>query len=84
MACETPVIATDVGAITEFCNSDMARIINPGNVDAISEAIIDYFDNEAKTSLLVSNAKLQSLLLTPKLMADRIKRELDRCGENNL
>jgi hypothetical protein len=62
----------------------MARIINPGNVDAISEAIIDYFDNEAKTSLLVSNAKLQSLLLTPKLMADRIKRELDRCGENNL
>lgn len=84
MACETPVIATDVGAITEFCSSDMARIINPGNVDAISEAIIDYFDNEAKTSLLVSNAKLQSLLLTPKLMADRIKRELDRCVENNL
>ncbi len=40
MACGTPFVATDVGGIAEIATAGLDRLVPPGNVDALFEAVV--------------------------------------------
>jgi glycosyltransferase involved in cell wall biosynthesis len=45
MSVGTPVVSTDVGAINEFLDENCGKIIKPGNINEISNAISDFYEN---------------------------------------
>ncbi|MBU1012534.1 MAG: glycosyltransferase family 4 protein [Bacteroidetes bacterium] len=57
MSIGIPTIITNVGAIPEYYNSDIARIISPESPDMICEAIIDFYNNPTKYSKMAYKAK---------------------------
>jgi len=44
----TPILSTDVGAVTEFLNNANATIIKPGNINLIKDSLLDYINNQNK------------------------------------
>lgn len=58
MMCGVPIVATDVGGISEaIINKNTGLLIKPNDVDAISEAISLYLKDEQFTQDIVRNAK---------------------------
>ena len=55
LACDVPVIATDVGNAKELINNENGIIIKPKNVKAIEDAIINSFNKKFKN--MRNNAK---------------------------
>jgi glycosyltransferase involved in cell wall biosynthesis len=48
MACEEPVIGTDIVGMAEDIRScDAGKIVEPKNVDSLADAILDIITNEA-------------------------------------
>lgn len=61
MMCGVPIVATNVGGISEaITNKNTGLLIEPDNVDAISEAISLYLKDEQFTQDIVRNAKSSS------------------------
>jgi glycosyltransferase involved in cell wall biosynthesis len=46
MSAGIPILATNVGAVKEFFNSDCGKLIPPGNINKIRDFLINYCDNE--------------------------------------
>tara|TARA_B100001971_G_scaffold187248_1_gene187805 strand:+ start:248 stop:1468 length:1221 start_codon:yes stop_codon:yes gene_type:complete len=46
MSVGTPILATNVGAVTEFFNNDCGRLIKSGEIDDIKNSLIDFCDNK--------------------------------------
>lgn len=61
MALEKPIIATDVGAISEMLENDSGIIIPPRNKDAIIEALENVLSNSKLRNDLGKNAKFNLL-----------------------
>jgi glycosyltransferase involved in cell wall biosynthesis len=76
MSVGTPVIATDVGAIKEFCDERHGIIVRPGSVNELSEAISSVFVDTAKTIERVNAAKLQAERFSGMKMANEFYQEL--------
>ena len=51
-----PIIATDVGAVSEFLEK-YSLIIKPSSPDSIKEKIIEFIDNEKNGAILLKNIK---------------------------
>lgn len=47
MAFGTPVIATNVGGVEEFANSDCVYLIPPASPSAIAEALLNYYQDKS-------------------------------------
>lgn len=46
MSTGTPVLATDVGAVSEFFNKDYGKLIKSGDIEDIKNSLIDFCDNK--------------------------------------
>jgi glycosyltransferase involved in cell wall biosynthesis len=46
MSVGTPVLATDVGAVTEFFDNECGKLIKPNQVEEIKEALMDFCDHK--------------------------------------
>ena len=76
MSVGTPVLATAVGAIQEFCDERFGIIVRPGSIQEIADAIDSVFSDPIATENRVISAKVQSTLFTGKRMAFEMYREL--------
>jgi glycosyltransferase involved in cell wall biosynthesis len=57
MACEKPVIISDIPILREFSSSDNSVIIEAGNVKQLFEKILDVFQNKQKYVEIGKNAR---------------------------
>jgi glycosyltransferase involved in cell wall biosynthesis len=58
MSCGVPIITTSVGAIGEVAkDNDNALIVDPGDIDALSESIVGLINNKAEASKIGKNAR---------------------------
>lgn len=57
MACEKPVILSDLPILSELSNGQNSVIIPRGNVDALAQAIFDLHDNPEKRNQIGSEAR---------------------------
>jgi glycosyltransferase involved in cell wall biosynthesis len=57
MACEKPVIISDLPILSEFANKDNSVIIKRGNIAALSKAILDLYGNAARRQEIGQNAR---------------------------
>ena len=76
MSVGTPVLATAVGAIQEFCDKRFGLIIRPGSIQEMADAIDSVFSDPIATENRVISAKVQSKFFTGKRMALEMYREL--------
>ena len=70
MSVGTPVLATRVGAITEYLNQDNSTLIDAGDIDQITNALNDFVTNKAtwdKKAEIVKNAIMKNF--TSEIMA---------------
>jgi glycosyltransferase involved in cell wall biosynthesis len=51
MACGVPVIATDVGGISEVVKEDCGKLVPPNNPDSLAEAILEFSHNRDLSAL---------------------------------
>ena len=60
MAMEKPIIATDVGAISEqIIDNESGMLIEPKNPEQLAQSIKDLLENEDKALLLANNARIR-------------------------
>jgi glycosyltransferase involved in cell wall biosynthesis len=76
MSVGTPVLATAVGAIQEFCDTRFGLIIRPGSIQEMADAIDSVFSDPIATENRVISAKVQSKFFTGNRMALEMYREL--------
>ena len=76
MSVGTPVLATAVGAIQEFCDDHSGLIVRPGSIQEMADAIDSVFSDPSATENRVISAKVQSKFFTGKRMALEMYREL--------
>ena len=57
MSVGTPVLATRVGAVTEYLNQDNSTLIQASNIDEITRALNDFATNKGLWSKRAENAK---------------------------
>ncbi len=60
MALETPVLATDVGAIGEMLSGDCGVLFQPHSEQAVEEALRFAFENESQMKHFARNAKTKT------------------------
>ena len=46
MSVGIPILATDVGAVSEFFNNDCGKLIKPNQIEKIKDSLIDFCDNK--------------------------------------
>lgn len=57
MACEKPVIISDLPILREFAKDENSVRIEKGNVEQLNSAILDLYNNPEKRSLIGKNAR---------------------------
>lgn len=57
MACEKPVIISDLPILSELAKDDNSVIIPMGNIEALYKAILDLYENPARRKALGKNAR---------------------------
>ena len=70
MSVGTPVLATKVGAITEYLNQDNCKLIDANNIEQIANALNDFVTNKAtwdKKTEIAKNVVMKSF--TSEIMA---------------
>jgi glycosyltransferase involved in cell wall biosynthesis len=58
MACGVPVIATNVGGISEVMNEDYGKLVPPNSPDSLADAILDF----ARKDLAVLKKDLRTMM----------------------
>lgn len=76
MSVGTPVLATAVGAIQEFCDERFGIIVRPGSIQEMADAIDSVFSDSLATLTRATSAKAQSKLFSGNRMAMEMYREL--------
>ena len=72
MAVGTPVIATDVGGVAEFFDNQYGRMIQPGSVEKLADAIRISFEDTIETRTRAISAKKRSKEFSSKRMAKEL------------
>lgn len=58
MMCGVPIVATDVGGVSEaIVNKTTGLLVKPNDIDSLAEAIHFYLNNEKFTQYVIKNAK---------------------------
>ncbi len=57
MACEKPVIVSDLPILSEFAKPEHSVIIEKGNIEQLKSAILDLYANPDKRMLIGKNAR---------------------------
>ncbi len=78
MSVGTAVIATDVGAVSEFCDYKCAYLIKPGHLDQLSDSIVLALTDESSTNMKIANAYMKILDFSPQKMSSEIRFNLFR------
>ena len=76
MSVKVPVIATNVGAVSEFVSQSMVTLINPGDVHQLSNAIIDFITNNLSWKEKANYAYLEVIKFSSKKMAKEYRDHL--------
>ena len=76
MSVGTPVLATMVGAIQEFCDERFGLNVRPGSIQGMADAIDSVFSDALATLNRATLAKAQSKLFSGNRMAMEFYREL--------
>jgi len=58
MACGLPVVATNVGGISEVMNEDYGKLVPPNSPDSLAEAVLEF----SCTDLATLNKKLRTIM----------------------
>ena len=59
MSVGTPVLATDVGAVSEFFDKDYGKLIKSGDIEDIKNSLIDFCDNKKNWEHKAKMAKVR-------------------------
>jgi glycosyltransferase involved in cell wall biosynthesis len=70
LACGLPVVATDVGGIRDYLDHTCARLVPPGDVDRMCEAILDLVSNEPLKKDLGRLSRFRAMQYDWKHVAD--------------
>jgi glycosyltransferase involved in cell wall biosynthesis len=73
MACGIPVLATKVGAITEFVSNDVASLIEPESPRQISDFLIDFLKNEELYAKKARKAQKHIQKFSPEKMVNQFR-----------
>jgi glycosyltransferase involved in cell wall biosynthesis len=57
MACEKPVVVSDLSILKEFANAQNSVTIQRGNVAQLKDAIMDLYDNPEKRKMIGKNGR---------------------------
>jgi len=57
MACETPIVASNIPELAEFTNKSNAYICRPGDATKIKSHILDIYTNPTKAKMIAKNAR---------------------------
>ena len=80
----TPVLSTDVGAVTEFLNNDNAVLIEPGNINLIKELLIDFINNQNKWKEKAKIGKIDVVEnFTSEIMSKKIYNHFSKIINND-
>jgi len=77
MSCFTPCIVTDVGGMPEIVNSEVGLVVEPGNPQAIAEAIVRLLKDEKLWEEKARMAYRRSLQYDMKKIGDLLVKSLD-------
>ena len=58
MSVETPILATDVGAIKEVINSETGKLVTPGQILEVRDALMDFYENR---KIWIERAKIAKI-----------------------
>lgn len=72
----TPVLATRVGAIPEFLDDQVGKLVRPGSPQDMADALADYLDNRAAWGLRAELAKQRIARFSSAQMAEEYRRFL--------
>jgi glycosyltransferase involved in cell wall biosynthesis len=73
MAARVPVVTTAVGGVPEIVDGESARLVPPGNPDALASALLEALTNEALARTLAERAYQKILERhSPSARADRL------------
>jgi glycosyltransferase involved in cell wall biosynthesis len=78
MSVGTAVIATDVGAVSELCDSNCAYLVKPGHLDLLTDSICLALTDESSTKMKIANAHMKILDFSPQKMSSEIRFNLFR------
>jgi glycosyltransferase involved in cell wall biosynthesis len=73
MAAEKPVVATDIGGIPEVVNdSETGFLVDPGNPEALSKAIIELLQNPQRAKIMGEKGRnrVKEMFTTKKMLSD--------------
>ena len=61
MSVGIPILATDVGAVSEFFNNDCGKLIKPNQIEKIKDSLIDFCDHrqEWENKAIIAKEKIE-------------------------
>jgi glycosyltransferase involved in cell wall biosynthesis len=72
LACGLPVVATDVGGIRDYVDDSCARLVPPGDVEGMCDAIHALLTDRRLQTNLATNSRRKALQYDWSLVADRL------------
>jgi glycosyltransferase involved in cell wall biosynthesis len=73
MSCGIPVLATKVGAVTEFVSNDFATLIDPESPHQISDFLVNFLENEELYRKKAQIAQKHIQKFSPERMVNHFK-----------
>lgn len=73
LACGTPIVVSDVGAIRDYVNPECALLIPPENAKAMAKIALDILDEPQERKNLSKKARLQALKLSWPIAAEKLR-----------
>ena len=81
---ETPILSTNVGAVSEFLNNKNSKLIPPNNLDAVTSSLIDFIKSNNEWKNRASKGKKIILEnFTAEIMAKKYYSNGEKLIENN-
>ena len=77
MVVGTPVIATDVGGVSEFFDERFGRLVSPADVNELTNAVCAVFKSPIETKLRVDSARIRSREFTSTRTASELYKLLN-------
>jgi glycosyltransferase involved in cell wall biosynthesis len=81
MACGTPIVVTDIGAVREYVAEDCARFVAPYSPQAMLEAIVDLIADPETRSHMATKARERAMLFDWQRIAGQMRDTYQRILE---
>jgi len=83
MACGTPTVVSDVGAISDYVDGQCVVLAPPRDADAMTQAILELLRDENKRQLLARVAREQAERFSFSAVAEKMQSVYEQVMENN-